>query len=202
MSPRPQLKVTWGPGTTPAVPYIAMWSSEKTKKSTLTTRNNRLAYIDESPADRYHHGPHTVLWERVTTTPNNGTPQFARIHPLRQRTAMHHLLCQVCAGPATTTDDAHLWLISDPLPTHCTTPNPLISEPPICTPCARRSMTLCPRLRHTKTLLQVHDAPIAGIQGSRLQPPPKPSHSCRRRHPRLQCPYNPLDDRQQTRAQS
>jgi hypothetical protein len=69
-----------------------------------------IAYQDETLADRDRNG---VLWHRTPFIPGQGRPDFGRVHPLRQRRTMQRLLCQVCAGPANTTEDGVLWLLKD-----------------------------------------------------------------------------------------
>ncbi len=90
------------------VPYITSREGEYGGlESELTLSMNtfgavRLAYQDETPADR---GPRGELWARCSQSLNTagrpmGKPQWRLVHPVRQREAMEQLRCQVgfCPG--------------------------------------------------------------------------------------------------------
>ena len=105
-------------------------------------RGGGIAYLDETLADRDRNG---VLWFRTPFRPGQGRPEFGRVHPLRQRRTMLRLLCQVCAGPADRTDDGVLWLLQDHRDDWPSWPDGMgVTEPPICLPCVRTSVRLCP----------------------------------------------------------
>lgn len=92
------------------VPHAVMWSGEITTQRGLTVRpdGSGLCYQDETRADRDKHG---VLWARVHQAPGEGRPNYRALHSVRQRRAMHGMLCQVCGGPASRTSRGWLFLI-------------------------------------------------------------------------------------------
>ncbi|SDD93635.1 hypothetical protein [Actinokineospora iranica] len=149
------------------VPYIATWSEEHWDEHPRVVERpdgSGIAYPDEILADRDQRG---VLWDRATSRPGHGKPQFARIHPLRQRRAMRKLLCQTCGNPADNTCHGVLWVLRDtgqPLTEHL-----LVSEPPICLPCARLSAKLCPALRKGHILLRAESFRLFGVDGLRYR---------------------------------
>lgn len=149
----------------PIVPYITAWTAEQDPPYELVERpGGGIAYRDEMLADRDSHG---VLWFRTPHRPGQGRPDFGRVHPLRQRRAMRRLLCQVCAGPADRTDDGILWLLRDHRDDWPTWPAGMgVTEPPICAPCARTSVRLCPALRRGAAVVRVRTYPLAGVRGS------------------------------------
>jgi hypothetical protein len=110
--------------------------------------------------------PSHVLWNRTTLRPREGSPDFGRVHPLRQRRAMRRLLCQVCAGPADKSDDGVLWLLQDHRADWADWPEAMVvTEPPVCLPCVRTSIRLCPALRKGPAVVRVRHYPIYGVQG-------------------------------------
>ncbi|SDD37196.1 hypothetical protein [Actinokineospora iranica] len=143
------------------VPYVATWSGEEWVDHPLVVeRGAGIAYADEIVGDRDGDG---VLWDRVTGRPGQGTPLFAKIHPLRQRRAMRRLLCQICGSPADNTCHGVLWLLRDTgAPS---SPEMLVSEPPICLPCARLSVRVCPALRKGHILLRAGSFTLYGVDG-------------------------------------
>ncbi len=149
---------------TPAVPYVAMWSGETVEPPGVVERPGRgIGYMDEILTDR---DKREILWDRATVGPGRGTPQFASIHTLRQRSAMRRMLCQVCACPADETEDGVLWLLSDTIKDSPNWPdNVLGAEPPTCLPCAQYSVSVCPRLRRGYVALRVRHRPQYGVQG-------------------------------------
>ncbi|WP_433889865.1 hypothetical protein [Streptomyces sp. CA-111067] len=144
--------LTWGPHKIP-VPFAAVWSGERNDTGQLHIRTGRkgvpsLAYRDERPEDRDRHG---VLWARTTWAPGSGTPQFADMHPLRQRDAMLLKLCQVCGKPADRTREG--WLFLEARGPHTLDlPDPadpyqgFTSKPPVCSGCAVLAARMCPHL--------------------------------------------------------
>ena len=151
-----------------AVPYVASWSEEDREAlPRLVERfdGQGIAYPDEILADRDSLG---ILWDRVTVRRGHGKPQFANVHPLRQRRAMRKLLCQVCGEPADTTDDGVLWIMPDKGETW--PESALVGEPPICLPCLRLSVRLCPALRTGHVVLRASVFSLYGIDGIRYRP--------------------------------
>jgi hypothetical protein len=157
------------------VPYVTRWSGEQDGPMPMVVRRDRrgIAYANERRYDRDENG---VLWMRTLSEPGKGRPQFGKIHSLRQRLAMGRLLCQVCGGPADWNADGVLWLIDaapdDPSlgrgPEHT-------AHPPVCLPCARTSLRLCPHLRRASVAIRVRDVAPAGVSGAVYVPAhPKP----------------------------
>jgi hypothetical protein len=123
-----------------------------------------LAYADETSIDRDKHG---VLWRRALSRPQQGRPEFGKVHPLRQRRAMRRLLCQVCGSPADQTEDGVLWLLPDHREDWAGWPEGMANvEPPVCLPCVRTSVRLCPALRKGAAAIRVHEFPIVGVRGA------------------------------------
>jgi hypothetical protein len=150
----------------PYTPYIASWSEEETPPSQVIERPGRgIGYLDETVYDRDSRG---VLWLRAYSRPRHGEPLFAKVHPLRQRRAMRRLLCNVCAGPANRTKDGILWLLKDHRTDWPGWPEHMAAtEPPVCLPCARRSIRMCPALRREgAAAIRVRHAPISGVHGT------------------------------------
>jgi hypothetical protein len=145
-------------------PYIVLWSDEEDQPVPLVEREGiGLGYADELGTDRDKQG---VLWLRTTSRPGSGRPVFGEVHSLRQRRAMRRLLCQVCAGPADQTGDGVLWLLKDHRKDWDGWPENMgVTEPPVCLPCARLSVSLCPALRRGAVAVRARTFPVAGVQG-------------------------------------
>jgi hypothetical protein len=142
---RPQL--IWGPKKLP-VPFAAAWSREQPDISRLIARpfGAGLAYSDERPEDRDEHG---VLWARIPSAPGSGRPVFEAMHSVRQREALLHRLCQVCGEPAERNEQGWLFLSQYTRLTRemgDAADQGFTSKPPICPPCARLAVELCPHL--------------------------------------------------------
>lgn len=146
-------------------PYITSWSEEVDPPSQLVEVPGRgIAYADETVSDRDRHG---VLWLRTVFRPGVGRPVYGQVHPLRQRRAMLRLLCQVCAGPADRTSEGVLWLVRDWRDDWPGWPNGVgETEPPVCVPCVRLSMRLCPSLRKGAVAFRARRFPVAGVRGA------------------------------------
>lgn len=145
-------------------PYITAWSAEQDLPCTLVERpDHSIGYAPELLNDRDRHG---VLWRRTALRHRVGRPEFARVHPLRQRRAMELLLCQVCGGPADQTDDGVLWLQRDHRDDWPRWPEGMASvEPPICLPCVPVARRMCPALRRGAVAVRVRECPVAGVRG-------------------------------------
>lgn len=146
-------------------PYITAWSSEQDPPHQLiAVPGVGIAYADETATDRDRNG---VLWYRTCSSPGQGRPDFARVHPHRQRRAMLRLLCQVCAGPADETDEGVLWLLRDYRDDWPDWPNRLaVTEPPVCLSCVGTSLQRCPALRKGAVTFRARRYPIAGVRGA------------------------------------
>ncbi|MDX3384369.1 hypothetical protein PV682_23300 [Streptomyces niveiscabiei] len=154
------------------VPWITPWSSEQGLPVRLVRQYNRhgeerIGYADEDRSDRRD----GVLWVRIAVTPGTGVPDFASLHPLRQRQAMAHLLCQVCGTPTvgSRADERHLFLVREadgrPLREGQTT-----IAPPVHETCALQSVRACPHLRRGWTAALVGHASPWGIAGTLHHP--------------------------------
>jgi hypothetical protein len=145
-------------------PYIAAWSEEQPPRLTLVERHGRIGYQREALFDRDRHG---VLWPRMPLRPGRGRPDFARMHPLRQRRAMAELLCQVCAQPADRNDDGVLWLLPDRRGDWPGWPvGAAVQEPPVCLLCALVSLRYCPALRDGAVAVRVRTSQVTGVFGT------------------------------------
>jgi hypothetical protein len=147
------------------VPYVATWTGEQALTTGIIGLGGQgIGYADETSVDRDRDG---VLWIRMSLRPGHGRPLYNQMHPLRQRRAMHRLLCQVCAGPADQTEDGHLWLLTDHRQDWAGWPegsaNPF---PPVCLACAHLSAQLCPPLRRGFVAVRAHSEPhgVVGVQ--------------------------------------
>lgn len=145
-------------------PYVTAWSAEVDPPHELVEVPGRgIAYTDESVTDRDSRG---VLWFRTPFRPGQGRPVFGKVHPLRQRRAMRRLLCQVCAGPADRTADGVLWLLKDHREDWPGWPQGMgVTEPPVCLPCVRLSVRVCPALRRGAVAVRARRFPVAGVRG-------------------------------------
>jgi hypothetical protein len=153
-------------------PYITSWSEEVDLPSRLVEVPGRgIAYADETVTDRDRRG---VLWLRTLCRPGIGRPMYGLVHPLRQRRAMLRLLCQVCAGPADRTSEGVLWLARDWREDWPSWPNGMAeTEPPVCVPCVRLSMRMCPALRKGAVVFRARRFPVAGVRGGRYAAGPR-----------------------------
>jgi hypothetical protein len=156
------------PALVDLVPYITKWSAEQTVKVPIIHRGGGIGYADERPGDRDKHG---VLWARDTWLPGQGRPEFAKVHPGRQRRAMTRLLCQVCGGRADRTAAGMLWLIGEDPSDRQQWPAPLeTSHPPVCAPCAVQAVRACPHLRCHHAALRVRTWRPVAVRGTLYAP--------------------------------
>jgi hypothetical protein len=157
------------------VPFIAPWSSETTRPGTIVLRRGvggeGIGYLNEySGADRRN----GVLWVRMAAVRGVGKPLLAKVHALRQRQAMNHMLCQVCGMPTlgrgnerhrrSRGNERHLFLMRD------TDGRPIregeqTAMPPIHEACASEAMRDCPHLREGCVAALVEYAPAWGVAG-------------------------------------
>ncbi|CCB75152.1 conserved protein of unknown function [Streptantibioticus cattleyicolor NRRL 8057 = DSM 46488] len=151
------------------VPYITRWSAEQPPPTRVIAKGRRLAYADERPYDRDTSG---VLWTRVPSLPGKGKPRLGAVHALRQRRAMEELLCQVCAEPSDRNQDGVLWLLGEDLAAHSAHDRfgLTTTHPPVCAPCAPRSVRACPHLRQRHVTLRVRSCEPVGVRGALYRP--------------------------------
>ncbi|HUQ56799.1 hypothetical protein [Lentzea sp.] len=149
-------------------PYITAWSAEQDLQCTLVERpDHSIGYATELLSDRDQRG---VLWRQTASRHRVGRPEFARVHPLRQRRAMELLLCQVCSGPADRNDDGVLWLQRDHRDDWPRWPEGMAAvEPPMCLPCVPLARRLCPALQRGAVAVRVKQSSIAGVRGALYQ---------------------------------
>jgi hypothetical protein len=125
-----------------------------------------ITYADRRAFDRSGDG---VLWARTASRPGTGRPQYGKVHSQRQRLCMELLLCQICGGPADRTTEGTRWLID--AHAHELLPMAEITtHPPVCMPCAHRSVRDCPHLRPQWVALRVKSAVPYGVHGTLYQP--------------------------------
>jgi hypothetical protein len=110
------------------VPYIAAWSSEKER------------YISE---DNNADGKLAVFRNGRR---GGGEPLFGKMDEARQREAIARRRCQVCRakldGEPSYALDINYNEVKDSVP--------VIQEPPVCKPCARLALTICPGNRRRR----------------------------------------------------
>ncbi|MFD4933392.1 hypothetical protein [Streptomyces virginiae] len=154
------------------VPYIVPWSQERALPGRIVVRSGiggtGIGYADEeSRVDRRD----DVLWVRNAHTPGFGVPELPGMHPLRQRTAVDRMLCQVCGTSAINSssgDERYLFLLAakDGRPIQ---EGERTVSPPIHLDCARESVRDCPHLkRHTAAFVEY--CPGWGVAGIEYDP--------------------------------
>jgi hypothetical protein len=82
---------------------------------------------------------------------------------------MSGLRCQVCGGPADRTADGVLWVV-DAEPYELLPGAELTAHPPVCRPCARRSVRSCPHLGRASVALRVRSFAPHGVNGVLYRP--------------------------------
>lgn len=147
------------------VPYVTARSEERLLPCRLVHRRaGGLGYADETPHDRDSFG---ALWvrPRLLAKRRRGEPRLQDIHPYRQRRAMDHMLCQVCARPPADPAGPHLFLLRG-------TGGPIregerTASPPVCVPCAALSVQLCQALTRDRWVAAwVQHTPAWGVRGT------------------------------------
>ncbi|WP_242882553.1 hypothetical protein [Actinomadura litoris] len=168
------------------VPWVAQWSGELVRKPRPRVRHEeapaggwRLTYRDPTDTDWWaptsDHKP--VLWRR-TGTDRSGTPQYALLNTIRQRTAMTEHLCQVC-GQSAAVAGGVAWLMHAIEWRHVTAPMGAVepgwkslhtalstTNPPTCTNCWQIAARMCPSIReHGAVPLTVGVVRPVGVTG-------------------------------------
>ncbi|MFJ4343007.1 hypothetical protein [Streptomyces sp. NPDC088915] len=155
------------------VPFIAPWSHETPRAGTIVraSRGAGIAYADELDVVDRRNG---TLWVRWSALRGAGRPHLGGVHPLRQRQAMSHMLCQVCA--ASTYGDAfsrwggrHLFLVRADQGQEIRD-GETTATPPICEPCAAESVRACPELGKGYTAALVERPQPWGVAGIPYNP--------------------------------
>ncbi|MDT0309276.1 hypothetical protein RM780_20260 [Streptomyces sp. DSM 44917] len=151
------------------MPYITRWSEERSLDALVVPRHGGgIGYADEQVHDRDGNG---ILWGRVSHRPGKGRPEFGKVHGPRQRRAMRRALCQICAGPADRNRQGVLWLLGEDGNDPETWPTDVLTcHPPVCLPCATKSVGACPHLREGYVALRVRRFAPAGVRGVLYRP--------------------------------
>ncbi|NEA53569.1 hypothetical protein G3I60_05210 [Streptomyces sp. SID13666] len=146
------------------VPYMVAWSTEKRISRLLLCGPGGIHYADEQSHDRDSGG---ALWVGTTLGQGRGRPNFAHTHAQRQRRCMRLLLCHVCGGPADWTGQGVLWLVEDNRADWPNWPENLVTvHPPICLPCSRQALRLCPHLAGNGVVaVRATESAIEGVYG-------------------------------------
>jgi len=153
------------------VPHIAAWTGERGRAAlpVVDAFGRGIRFADEGPDDRDSRG---VLWSRTEGEPGVGRPVYNRVHARRQRRVMEELRCQVCAGPASRTEEGWLWLLHDDRASESRGWPEFVgaTHPPLCVPCARLSVQLCPHLSEGAVAVRVADPRPWGVYGALYAP--------------------------------
>lgn len=107
-----------------------------------------LAYPDERAKDRDHEG---ILYARVTESLDAagwpvGKPDWARVHPARQRECMGEMLCHYCKGQPSRTETGILFLdvaVEEQRAKPQWPEGSFTYQPPLCLPHAKKALDLC-----------------------------------------------------------
>ncbi|MFF2411974.1 hypothetical protein [Streptomyces sp. NPDC058092] len=159
------------------VPYITSREGEYgALESELTLSMNvfgsvRLAYHDETPADR---GPRGELWARCSQSVDTsgrptGKPQWRLVNPARQLAAMRQLRCQIgfCSAE---TDRGYVFLAGAAEdPSHRPGEPVRTAQPPVCLKHVRPAIELCPHLRKGHVAFLARATSVWGVVGSRYR---------------------------------
>ncbi|MCK7622510.1 hypothetical protein MUU72_05200 [Streptomyces sp. RS10V-4] len=149
------------------VPFITPWDGEGKKPGAIERRRGiggeGIGYADEdSPVDRRA----GALWVRMAAVRGGGRPLLRKVHPLRQRQAMSHQLCQVCGGHTcgTRSDERTLFVMAsaDGRPI---SEGELTVMPPVHEVCALEAVEQCPELRKGHVAALVGDVMPWGVAG-------------------------------------
>lgn len=125
-------------------PYVALWDQELPvleRSLILRPDGKGIAWVDEGAQDR---DPFGGLWARVEGIQGEGQAVFDEMQPQRHRDCFLNWWCQVCAKPSSRTTEGRLFLrtTADPDPE-----GDLVTQPPVCLPCAATSVKRCKHLR-------------------------------------------------------
>jgi hypothetical protein len=144
-------------------PYITPWTGEAIDASVIVySPRGGIGYADETPGDRDIDG---VLWTRRSFARGSGVPEYAAVHPQRQRQCMGGSLCQVSGEPAHENAQGNLWLLDEASAAEALRGRP-VGAPPICAACVPVALRHCPVLRKGYVLLRVGTPVVAGVHGT------------------------------------
>ncbi len=147
------------------VPYIAAWTGENAPPAAITTRHGRdgtrIGYADEyGIADRRR----GVLWIRVPVKHGAGAPLLGRVHALRQRQAMNHMLCQFCGRPTDDRPDGRYLFLLHAASGKSIADGERTATPPVCDGCAVEVWGR-PSVRRECAAVWVEEATAWGVAG-------------------------------------
>ncbi|WP_052845114.1 hypothetical protein [Streptomyces sp. NRRL S-31] len=111
------------------VPYIAAWSQEKTPLPRVLAVPGGMTLagcVDDSAG---------VSWRPWSSRPGVGEPRPGEVHGPRQRYAMRHLLCRVCARPVVRDRHGWPWLLEDHRGGQGRPEREVTTHPPVCPDC-------------------------------------------------------------------
>ncbi|MEU5834022.1 hypothetical protein ABZ820_10090 [Streptomyces diacarni] len=149
------------------VPYVASWQYEDSYMPTPVERRHGvggagIGYQGEARTggvDRRN----GVLWVRAPLARGRGRARLGSVHPLRQRQAMSHLLCQVCgADTFDRNDERHMVLVRGETPIR---EGERTASPPVHESCAAESVRDCPHLRRGHVAALVRHFQPWGVAG-------------------------------------
>ncbi|MEU4896221.1 hypothetical protein AB0B12_26295 [Streptomyces sp. NPDC044780] len=127
-----------------------------------------IGYADEyGIADRRR----GVLWIRVPVKHGAGAPLLGRVHALRQRQAMHHMLCQFCGRPTDDRADGRYLFLLHAVSGRTIADGERTTTPPVCDGCALEVLGRTSTLRECVAVL-VEDAAVWGVAGIVYAPEP------------------------------
>ncbi|MFI8294086.1 hypothetical protein ACIGBL_33650 [Streptomyces sp. NPDC085614] len=147
------------------VPYIVPWTGEQDITPTVVPRGFGIGFLDDDLNVQYR-DTYGALWTQRALGRGRGEPLFQNVHPLRQRRAMLHMLCQVCGQPAEDDNRGTLFLIG----ARAAAQIERTAHPPLCPPCAQRAVSLCPHLIRNHLALRSRRPTPWGIFGHRYAP--------------------------------
>ncbi|MGY9065703.1 hypothetical protein [Streptomyces sp. CAS3] len=158
--------------TEPIAPYVTPWAGEARLPVAVVVTTSGAAYADPAH-DALARDVDGVLWELRGGTAT-GRPEYADLHPERQRDAMQNFSCAVCNGPVDRDGRGVSWLL--PLLGTVTTcwEGVRTTIPPTCAGCAEASRRRCPELREGHVRLRVREAEPIGVLGTLYPRPGEP----------------------------
>lgn len=147
------------------VPYIAPWTGENAPPPAITTRQGRdgteIGYADEYGIGDRRRG---ALWIRMPVKPGAGAPLVDRVHALRQRQAINHMLCQYCGRPTGDRRDGRRLFLLRAGTGRPITDGERTTTPPVCDGCAIEARDR-PSARRKCVAVLVEEATAWGVAG-------------------------------------
>jgi hypothetical protein len=144
------------------VPWVARWSGEQVAEPAtvgMGPDGTLVVYYKDGNELRDESG---ILWIREKVD-RSGTPQYAQVSAMRQRSCMRYGLCQVCGEKIET--PVVRWLI-DPRQIVQREGTTLTYSPPTCDGCVELSLTLCPAMKKKHAIVRVLEYEVWGVSAS------------------------------------